>query len=374
MPAAAAVDWERFLQLVRRHRVGPVVHRSGWLERAGAPSAIVERLASDAQGATVAALRALSVQREALATLEAASIPVLVLKGAPLAQEWYGALSARYPGDLDLLVAPERTTEAVAALERSGFEWQRMALPPRLNAPDGGRSALDRVASLPLIRDALLLRSDVYVELHWRLMNNSRLIPVAPEWLRSPHLAEVGGIACPVLPPVAQWWHVMVHGTDHTWRWLKWLADVPAAVAVHPALVSAPVLEQTRHAGFERCVACGLRVAELTFGPFLPAPAAAWAGSVPGVDRLVRRSLDALARETGDPEYVTPRTLPDHVLARMALRSDWPYRRAEARGLMLEAARAQLDPGVTLGSLAVEPLRWLARESRRQRRARVRSR
>ena len=123
-------------------------------------------------------------------------------------------------------------------------------------------------------------------------------------------------------------------------------------------------LENARRAGLERCVACGILVAERVLGPFGAADALAWAGSVRGVAPLMRRSLAALGADTAGGDVVAARGLPGHLRTRMSLRADARYRLAEMRGLLVEAGRMQLEPDPGIGPLATAPLRWAARAAR----------
>jgi hypothetical protein len=324
-------------------------------------------LAHDAREATFESLRLHALQREALRALEGAAIDVVVLKGAPLAQEAYGLVAARHPGDLDLLVAPARVAEAVGVLREHGFRWYGIDAPASLRPADGGLALVERAGSLPRVREAQLYRAGRHVDLHWRLTVNAALLPVEDRWLTDPRLVTTAGVATPVLPALAAWWHLHVHGIEHDWRRLKWLADVPAFAAANPEVLSPGALEATSRAGLERCVACGLLVAERLLGPFLPPAAADWAAGVSATTRPVRRSLQAIAHERPTGAVLVPAQLAGHVAARMALRTDWRYRAAEARGLLLDAGRRGLEPAPGVTVLVSGPLRWLARSARRAR-------
>jgi len=59
----------------------------------------------------------------ALRALNQADVPVMVLKGAALAQTVYPRLSQRPMGDADLLVRPEDRDRARGALEAAGYRF-----------------------------------------------------------------------------------------------------------------------------------------------------------------------------------------------------------------------------------------------------------
>jgi len=103
---ARGPDWTRFWDLACRHSVTPLLHRSLPPVAAGCPvpagvlaqaehayslNALRNALRYDALGALLQALRA-------------ANVPVIVLKGAALAERIYGDPALRVFGDVDLLV------------------------------------------------------------------------------------------------------------------------------------------------------------------------------------------------------------------------------------------------------------------------------
>ena len=358
------IDWSELVRLVDRHHVAGLVHRSGWLVDAAAPSearaAVSERVRSQA----LRSLRAFALQRDVLAALAGAGVDAAVLKGSALGAEAYGEPWARAAGDVDLLTPAGGVTRAVQALESAGLDWYGWSPPEDPDRPQADRAAIARPGAHPLLRDVTLARDGVQVEIHWRLFENSRLLPVDPAWLAEPRWVEAGGTRVPTLPLPVHWLYVTVHGARHLWSWLKWLADVPALALRRPELVERDALAATS-AGYERPVATALLVAEAVFGRFLAPEARAWAAGVGGTALLVRRSLAAVAAEHDRPRVVSPRALPGELGTRLALRRDARYRLDELRLILLTAGRAHgvEDPG--LAELVEGPLRWVRRSARR---------
>lgn len=358
------IDWDEVVRLVDRHRVAALVKRSGWLRRAGAPAETITALTARERYGAIVALRALAVQREALATLAATGIEALVLKGAAVAIDGHGDAGARGPSDVDLLIAPDAVASAVTALRAAGFGWYGWWSPEDSDRAGAGPEALAHLPELPMLRDVTLERHGVQVELHWKLFANTRLMPVSPDWLREPRVVEAGGHPFPTLPLEAHWLYVLMHGTTHLWSWMKWLADVPALALRHPELVSVDRLEATDRAHW-RTAATGLIVAEKVFGPFLTPATRAWAADVRGTRLLVRRSLDAVTADLDRPHLVTPRALPAEVAGRLALRADARYRLEELQLLLLGAGRGQAAASPGVAELISGPPRWVLRSARR---------
>lgn len=352
-PAASPVDWALFEGLVGRHRVAPLVHRSD-LPALGAPDATVERVGALAMAAAVRALAQLRLVIDLVAALRSAGIDVLVLKGLPLAQVGYGGPAARDPGDIDLLIDPRRVNAAADLLLDRGLTVQ-----PWSNGPPPAliRPALDRAADLPALSEISFDAPDARIDLHWRLFENSALFPVSARWLTEPEHVQVGPALLPVLPAAELWPYVAVHGTEHGWRRLKWLADVPA-LARRPYAAD---LDGRPDPRADRSMATALLIAEAVFGPFLPAGRRGRAAAVPGAAVLRTRSLVAIVGDTDPDESIGPRHIAGYVRARLAFRRDLAYRREEARTWLIRAGRAHLIPAPSIAVLLAGPVRWAAR-------------
>jgi hypothetical protein len=361
---AGELDWDAFVRLVDRHQVGTLVHRSGWLDRAAAPESVRDALGRRARADALRWLRLAGLQRDVLRALAAAEVDAVVLKGATTALDAHGDPGARSPGDVDVLVRRESVPTAVRALRSAGLDWYGWRPPEDPDRRPVGPDAVGRLSHLPMLRDVTLQRDGIQVEVHWRLFPNTRLMPVDPDWLARPRRLRMHEIEVPALPLAAQWLYVLVHGSNHLWSRMKWLADVAALAARHPQLVDPGALSAAG-AGYRRPLATGLLVAEATFGRLLPAETRAWALGVGGTGLLVARSVSALRGEHDLPRRVTARAMPGEVMGRLALRRDVRYRLDELRLLLLSAGRAQgvEDPG--LAELASGPLRWVGRTARR---------
>jgi hypothetical protein len=358
------VDWPEFLRLVGRHRVAPLVQRSDWLAQAAAPPEVRTEVDERARFGALRSLRLLALQREVLDVLADAGVDVVVLKGTTVASDAHGDPTVRAPGDIDLLVGPDSVPRAVHALRSAGLEWFGWRTPEDPDRPPPEPGAIERAPRLPMLRDVTLVRDGLQVEVHWRLFANSRLLPVDPGWLSHPRHMEMQGGNVPSLPLSAQWLYVLVHGSNHLWSLMKWLADVPALAVRHPE-VARPDALAAAGAGHRRSLATGLLAAEATFGRFLTPESREWAARGGGTRLLVQRSLRALTADEDLPKRVTPRAMPETVVGRLALRRDARYRIEEMRLLLLSAGRAQgvEDPGPL--EMAAGPLRWARRVARR---------
>lgn len=359
------VDWQAFLRLVDRHQVAPLVQRSDWLAEVAAPPEVREKVHGRARSGALRSLRLLALQREVLGVLTDAGVDAMVLKGTTLACDAHGDPTARAPRDVDVLVRPESVPYAVHALRSAGLDWYGWRTPEDPDRPPLGPDAIEgALPRSPMLRDVTLARGDLQVEVHWRLFPNAWLLPVDPNWFSHPRYMEMQGTHVPTLPLSAQWLYLLVHGSNHLWSLMKWLADVPALAVRQPELATPDALDAAG-AEHNRLIANGLLAAEATFGRFLAPESRAWAAGVTGTRLLVRRSLCALRAGEHLPRRVTLGAMPGEVMGRLALRRDARYRLEEARLLLLSAGRAQgvEDPGLL--EMAAGPLRWTRRTARR---------
>jgi hypothetical protein len=91
---------------------------------------------------------------EVLGRLGAAGIRALPLKGSLLARDLYGDVGARFSTDVDVLVAPEDLSGAVAAISELGWRWE---------------ADVRREDGLPTLHEVLVHPTLPRVELHWRM-------------------------------------------------------------------------------------------------------------------------------------------------------------------------------------------------------------
>lgn len=105
-------------RLLRTNRLDLLAFSTG----ASSPRRAAREIVADVKARRVAA-----AARSACDTLEEDGIECVVLKGAPLAERFWGAAWVRESSDVDLLVRPQDAARAMAALRRGGYhkaeEW-----------------------------------------------------------------------------------------------------------------------------------------------------------------------------------------------------------------------------------------------------------
>jgi hypothetical protein len=172
---------------------------------------------------TMAALALTGLTREMASLFEQAAMPMLVIKGIPLALQTTGSLTARGRGDLDLLVDPRRLPEAVALLEGSGFRRLPGYLPRDL---DSFWARYGRWAGyeLSMVREAK--GAPQWIDLHWALSNVRGPLPSFQQSWRCRELLTFNGQSVATLSREHAFRHACAHAAKDQWMCLRNLIDI----------------------------------------------------------------------------------------------------------------------------------------------------
>lgn len=177
-----------------------------------------------------------------------ASIPILVVKGIPLALRLYNDVGSRHAGDIDLWV-PEHQVDAVHDL-----------LLQHGHIPKTGYAELS-----PHYRRLYRLRkieigythekTGVSVEIHWRLGRTTELFPLSfDEALSRQQIVFAGSISIPTLSDIDHLQFLYIHAALHMWERLWWLIDIKSFHLLADGPSPHDLLERSRELGNERAV------------------------------------------------------------------------------------------------------------------------
>ena len=216
-----AVPKEALLASIKRHRLECLLHGDPLVARL-VPD-LAPALQTLARRETMAALALASLTREMAALFEQAAIPMLVIKGIPLALQTTGTLTTRGRGDLDLLVDPKLLPEAVALLEGSAFRRLPGYLPRDL---DSFWARYGRWAGyeLSMVREAK--ESPQWIDLHWALSNVRGPLPSFQQAWRCHELLEFNGQSVATLSRAHAFRHACAHAAKDQWMCLRNLIDI----------------------------------------------------------------------------------------------------------------------------------------------------
>ncbi|MBW7452529.1 nucleotidyltransferase family protein [Paenibacillus sepulcri] len=213
---AGPVDWEKFIQLVRHHRVYPTVYlQTKRMDRQWLPAEVVDALQHDYTGNVFKMLHLTAEMNKVCALFHEEHVRSLMLKGPVLSEILYGDLSLRTCKDLDILVPLQDVEKAEQLLLQSGFvldsdevrvlsDWKWRVHHISYTHPD----------------------SKIQIELHWRLNPDKGKEPSFDElWERRRASSQAGPFAY-TLGNEDLFFFLALHGARHGWFRLRWLADI----------------------------------------------------------------------------------------------------------------------------------------------------
>jgi hypothetical protein len=232
-PGAAAIheaaaeirDWDSFLWLAKRHRVVGLVHEALALTGRSLPASTLNALAAAAQRI---ARRNLILGGETIRlqrALEDGNIPCLALKGAALAQLAYGSLRTKHARDVDLLVPPEQAEAALHILQDAGYA---LSYPAKHLSKAQSRAVFRYAREVQLVHRG----NNARVELQWRPTANPLLLKGLDAHAATQTVA-LGDAGVRTLTRDDLFAYLCVHGAQHAWSRLKWLADFNAVASAN---------------------------------------------------------------------------------------------------------------------------------------------
>lgn len=216
--AAQVTDWPLFLRMVARQRVWALA--LGALQNAGAalPDDVGQYLKRTARKIAeqncLLSVEIIRLQQN----LAAAGVTAVFIKGVVLADRVYGSIAVKHGKDIDIWVMPDHLSAAWACLETLGYRQQWLSA----NHSEALRHRLIRYQKEMSFR----LQSGAEVELHWRLSDN-------PDMMTFPHRDDLvvlpfAGEPLHQFTDDALFCYLALHGAQHGWYRLKWLADFNA--------------------------------------------------------------------------------------------------------------------------------------------------
>jgi hypothetical protein len=215
-PWAVPLDAARFQEIATRHRLHAFLdlHRERLILPDGADDAFAESVRTERLSCLIQIRETLDV----LALLRDAGIPALAFKGPALAVQVYADQAGRGPGDIDILVDPDRVEYAYRVLCAAG--WLGDTSRP-LPGPTATWRYLKRI-----YYELTLVDDQMSIDLHWHLGPTRYGLPTFAEvWARRVEV-ELAGVPVPTLSQPDAFVHACHHATKERWRTLRALLDV----------------------------------------------------------------------------------------------------------------------------------------------------
>lgn len=254
------LDWETVLRLSEHHGTSSLLHRS--LVSCGdvAPADVLESLR---QRYETNVRKSLFLARELiriLDRLDALSIEAIPYKGMALSEAYYGDMTLRQAGDIDLFVRRQEAARAKRALSELGYT-PRIAIPEDAEkdyVAAGYEWAFDSAAGKNLL------------ELQWALQPHFYAVDFDMEGLFQRAMsATVAGRHIKALSPEDLLLVLAVHAAKHAWGRLIWLCDI-AQIVKKASLDWELVQTRAHEVGIERILHVTLLLANRFLALALP--------------------------------------------------------------------------------------------------------
>jgi hypothetical protein len=334
--AADPLDWDLVLRIAERHRVVGLLRHA--LDAADLPcpenvKAIINRKSTAIAVQNLAlAAETLRLQRH----FDEAGIPAVVLKGASLAQRAYGTTAVKHGRDIDLLVPKPHAFAALRLMESDGYAL----VDPARELTDAQRHAYIARGYQIELADP---RRGARVELHWALSENPHLLAGIDPFAHG-QLVPLAGGAVRTLEDADLFAYLCVHGANHFWFRLKWLADLDALLGAigEAGLEALYAHAQARGAGL--CAGQALLLCARLLGRRLPAHLHDALMRDRGVRRLLALGLETMI----GPD---PAAVPARDAARQAAELRWRF-------LLGRGARFVLAQCAITVTAPADVLRW----------------
>jgi hypothetical protein len=317
------LEWPFFLRLLARHRVAPLVRQS--LNSVGNPS--VPREVENALSRTVEknTLKVFKHSAELIRLMkrfDGAGIRVLTLKGLVLAMQAYQSLMLRHAGDMDLLIDPGSIWDADRILKEAGY----VRTDPEYPLSPGQAAAFMKIR-----KDFCYTHADsaIRVELHWRLNQNTFLLPLSLNelWTRR-EFVKLGSHSLAAMPRQELLFYLFAHGAHTGWFRLKWLCDIAELTGDGGGTDMSQLVGRARDLGATRMLAQGLVLAHRMLDTSLPAALPAEARQDRTVRSMVQLATRALLRD--ERLWSTDNTpvswMPTQIRYRLKLRKSLRYK------------------------------------------------
>lgn len=250
--ADAVRDWDEVIQLALEHRVLPRIYRN-----AGAviPQAVKQSMYDHVLRNSRNALSNIVRTIEAVHLLEAARIPVIVLKGPLLASRLFGDYGSRVCGDVDLLVRSNDLLRAAHVCREAGYHHHT-----KLDARSLARHR-------KLEHDVAFVHpnDDTLIELHWNVAQPHYSYRVKLEdWWAARQTVRVAGVELEVLSPEHTYLLAAMHAARHQWTRLDLIADL---AAFRPMVLDRQLIHHdAASAGLSRVLEIGEALASYFYG------------------------------------------------------------------------------------------------------------
>jgi len=212
------INWELFLQWVKRHRVNPAVYRYMKKNLAVLPEGIQNKIEQRYFQITKRNLLLANETIKIIKLLEAEGIKAIPIKGVFLGYQLYGTFNDRETRDIDLLIKKEDVLNAVNIIKKNNYQLYE-SITNHINNLESSHCTINEF----LLQDK---ENKITIELHWQFFDFSLIGKEIMEdfWKNPDKISLQQNII--IVPNIIQQMQLgVLHGTKHFWAGLQWIID-----------------------------------------------------------------------------------------------------------------------------------------------------
>ncbi|WP_310877439.1 nucleotidyltransferase domain-containing protein [Priestia megaterium] len=212
------INWSYFLELVKHHRVCPLIYLKLKETPDAVPSNVIEALFQEYKKNTFKMLQLTGEMETLDKVFQENDIETLCLKGPPVAYDLFGDTSLRMSKDLDILVREEELEKAESILFSLGYEKEE--IPTVLNEIKWRHHHIAYFHP----------RKKIQVEVHWRLHPRPMKRTSFEELWSRKRESQVTKHSVSFMEKEDLLLFLISHGARHGWFRLRWLKDIDQMV------------------------------------------------------------------------------------------------------------------------------------------------
>ncbi len=214
---ARPIDWGSFFHLAMKNKVYPIVYKNLHnLEGLRADETVLTAFEEKYRQNLLHSMQLAAELSKVMDAFEKNGVRAISLKGPALGLRVYGDLSLRTSKDLDILVDAADLEKAENLLLNGGYiKENKVALSPKQ------KQVLLKATNHFSYRNG----NGVIIELHWQLFSYVFHIPFDERWENGTEVI-LSGKPIHVLGKEEGFLNLVVHGSKHAWKRLRWLCDI----------------------------------------------------------------------------------------------------------------------------------------------------
>lgn len=256
--------WDRFIMLVQQHQLTSLVFPYLSARKDQIPETFYGKIKSIHYRNTRKALAHVEQTIHLQSLFSRNKIPALFIKGVVLSQMLYNDPALKNSIDIDILVPFEQIGQTAGLLNEQGY---RMTY-PEISLTNRQKKINYKISHHYEFRHP---EKGVRVELHWKLVNPHRLLPLTFDRLYS-RACQVNLQDHPIntLSGDDYMLYLAVHGARHRWYNLAWLKDFSRMLEQTGEEDTLKVFKKSSILKVERCFIQGCLLSELIYGMKVP--------------------------------------------------------------------------------------------------------